>query len=221
MQTDTSFLRESVLYKFFNFKTKSDPLLLALADKSSTSAITLMKFNKKKRNTKISIPIAYHSLSRYQKADEIIQSMGFKNLASLKEKAKTKKKNFKQAREIHSDEDIVDAFDHASKMKLPSSGTLDTSEIKIVAEELMTEFINIEIFGVIPSIATESCRDMINASLMLYSSAVLDRILTSVLMQIIPQVAKEAHREVTDSEYIAIRDLIIREVMDEEIIAVN
>mmetsp|Transcript_28542 Transcript_28542/g.28194 ORF Transcript_28542/g.28194 Transcript_28542/m.28194 type:complete len:128 (-) Transcript_28542:283-666(-) len=64
-------------------------------------------------------------------------------------------------------------------------------------------------------IVSESCREMISASLVLFSSSVLDKYITEVLAQQIHQVAMVAYQETTDSEYIDFQLQIIQNAMEE------
>ena len=94
-------------------------------------------------------------------------------------------------------------------------------EIKEIAKLLVEECIESEILEKLVISLTESFQEIIAASLTLYSSSILDRIITEVLSDLIPSIAKQSHTEVTDSEYIDIRNLIITEVMEEQIALIS
>ncbi|CAG9317382.1 unnamed protein product [Blepharisma stoltei] len=216
MQTDTLFLKETVLSKYFKFKSKSDPLLLSLADKSSGSIIQIMNLSKKKKQ-KMPIPISYHSYTRYKKAEEVIKAIG----TGKEEKSKGNKKEngLRPAKLIENEDETQDPFEDKSMTK-ENVILLDENEIKQISEELASELINTEAWDSAPGIVNESLHDMINASLMLYSNIILDKVVTTVLMQMIPEVSREAYREINDSEYIDIWNGIILYVVDQSVLEI-
>jgi hypothetical protein len=85
------------------------------------------------------------------------------------------------------------------------------------AQEILKRLFESELTLRLEEFALESFKEIIFASLTLYSSSILDRIISEVLSELIPAIAHESHTEVTDSEYIDIRNLIISEVMEEQI----
>ncbi|CAG9325689.1 unnamed protein product [Blepharisma stoltei] len=64
-------------------------------------------------------------------------------------------------------------------------------------------------------IVRESCREMISASLVLFSSSILDKLITEVLSQQINQVATVAYQETKDGEYIDFQVQILQMAMEE------
>mmetsp|Transcript_22288 Transcript_22288/g.21982 ORF Transcript_22288/g.21982 Transcript_22288/m.21982 type:complete len:142 (-) Transcript_22288:88-513(-) len=140
MQTDTLFLKETVLSKYFKFKSKSDPLLLSLADKSTGSIIQIMNLNKKKKQ-KMPIPISYHSYTRYKKAEEVIKTIG----TEKEEKSKNSKKQngLRTAKLLENEDEAQDPFEDRSMTK-EEIILLDEDEIKQISEELASELINKE-----------------------------------------------------------------------------
>jgi len=64
-------------------------------------------------------------------------------------------------------------------------------------------------------IVRESCREMISASLVLFSSSILDKLITEVLSQQIYQIASVAYQETKDGEYIDFQVQILQMAMEE------
>ena len=83
---------------------------------------------------------------------------------------------------------------------------------RLVSEGLLQASVQANIEALI----VESLREIIIASLTLHSSSILDKIITEVLNEMIPSIARNSHTEVTDSEYLDIRNLILNEVFEEE-----
>jgi len=64
---------------------------------------------------------------------------------------------------------------------------------------------------------TECFTEMVAASLVLFSSSVLDKCIQEILDEEIPQTANEGYNEILDSEYIDFQTQILAEVMREEL----
>mmetsp|Transcript_14221 Transcript_14221/g.14296 ORF Transcript_14221/g.14296 Transcript_14221/m.14296 type:complete len:249 (+) Transcript_14221:663-1409(+) len=67
-------------------------------------------------------------------------------------------------------------------------------------------------------ITIDGIKEMIAAALVLFTSSILDKFLTEVLSEMIPQVAWEAKQEITDTEYIDFQVQILRAVLEEELL---
>lgn len=74
-----------------------------------------------------------------------------------------------------------------------------------------------EIDNKVSPIVTECFNEMVAASLVLFSSSVLDKCIQEILNEQIPQIANEGYNEILDSEYIDFQAQILAEVMKEEL----
>jgi hypothetical protein len=92
--------------------------------------------------------------------------------------------------------------------------------VKEFSEYLTSKLIDQELACTVPSMILESYNEMISASLVLFSSSILDKYITEVLNTEIPEVANEAYVEVIDCEYVDFQHQILIEVMHEELCTV-
>lgn len=69
---------------------------------------------------------------------------------------------------------------------------------------------------VLPAV-TECFTEMVSASLVLFSSSVLDKYIFEILNEQIPQIANDAYNEILDCEYIDFQAQIMKEVKEEEL----
>ncbi|OMJ94441.1 hypothetical protein SteCoe_2339 [Stentor coeruleus] len=197
LKSDTNFLCETSLGKFFNF-CLSDPLL--------TGPTEPKVINKRE----FSIPFSYRQGSRVRKTFDILsftpsQPLKIRSSIQLNEIPCT-------ASEVTHTE-ISQIF----QTELQISDIENRKEINEICKMILENMIYKEVNTKLEVYVTQSFKEIIAASLTLYSSSILDRVITEVLSELIPVIAKESHTEVTDSEYIDIRNLIINEVMEEQI----
>ena len=116
--------------------------------------------------------------------------------------------------------DLDDLFDTYEIKEISSESEEDeliTKEIKQISIEISDEMIANFINQIIQDFVVESCKEMVSAALVLFSSSVLDKYIQEVLGGMIPKVAKEVYREYTDIEYIDFQDLIFKTVIEEEL----
>lgn len=64
-------------------------------------------------------------------------------------------------------------------------------------------------------IVNESCREMVSASLVLFSSSILDKYITEVLALEIHKIAYQAYQEINDSEYLDFQLAAINDALEE------
>lgn len=197
LKFDTNFLAESKLSRYFKFY-RADPLF--------TGPTAPKVVNKKE----FSIPFEYKQSTRVTYAIEIL---GFKaeKPVKLPFSGPLSESAFSANEQIHLD------MSQIFTTEIQNNSLENQKEISEVARGLFEEFIDCEVLVKLEVFVTESLSEIISASLTLYSSSVLDRVITEVLDEVIPAIAKQSHTEVTDSEYIDIRNLIAKEVMEEEI----
>ena len=77
-----------------------------------------------------------------------------------------------------------------------------------------------EIDNKVSPVLTECFSEMVAASLVLFSSSVLDKCIQEILNEEIPQIANESHNEILDSEYIDFQAQILSEVMRQELTSI-
>lgn len=196
LRTDTDFFSDSFLRKNFYFY-KSDPFF--------TGANNPKLYNKKE----YCIPIGYKHSSRIKKA---IDLLGFEPIKPLKQVLK----KLTEADQITT-ENINTEVTQVLPQEIIFSEQENKKEIQNISETISEELIFYEIHLNEEILVRESFKEIIAASLTLYSSSILDRVITEVLSELIPSVATQSYTEVNDSEYIDIRNLIIAEVMEEQI----
>jgi len=94
---------------------------------------------------------------------------------------------------------------------------LSLGEIKAISEDVLGELLDSETRGNITNYVEESIKEMISASMRLYSSSILDRIITETLKEQIPFVANDAYTEIKDQEYLGSWEEVITQVTQEEL----
>lgn len=201
LKTDSDFLCETSLGKFFNF-CLSDPLLTGPTEPKT--------INKRE----FSIPFSYRQGQRIRKAFDILsfnpaQPLKIRSSIQLSEiQCTASEVTHTEVSQIFPTELQISELEYKKEI----------NEIcKMILENMIYEEINTKLYLYV----TQSFKEIIAASLTLYSSSILDRVITEILSELIPVIAKESHTEVTDSEYIDIRNLIINEVMEEQIQAIS
>lgn len=88
---------------------------------------------------------------------------------------------------------------------------------KEVGEYLLLSWIDSITNEKLTEVFWESKSEMISASIKLYASNILDRIIVTTLSSLLPEISLEAYTEIIDYEYIDLRDSIIHESMYEEL----
>ena len=203
-RTDTDFFSDSFLNKCYCFY-KSDPFFIGP---------THPKIIRKK---KFSLPCGYKLQHRIQKALEILKFNPIRPLKAIKIRNSLPESEvtlsipdqiYTDTSQVFSTEIVVTEFE---EKKLKNE----------IAKMFLTDIIDAEITEKLSISLSESFREIITASLTLYSSSILDRIITEVINNLIYSIAKQSYTEVTDSEYIDIRNLIIHEAMEEQIALIS
>ena len=190
-------MNESFLQKFFHFY-RFDPLFTGPAHS---------KYVNKREYI---IPIGYKQTTRINQA---IEYLGF---VPVKPPIIQKSAQLSEVR-LTSSEIVNTETSQLFSTEIPLSTTDSRKETQEIIRSLLVDMIELEVQLNIENFVKESFKEIIAASLTLYSSSVLDRVITEVLSELIPTIAKQSHTEVTDSEYIDIRNLIIFETLNEEI----
>ena len=195
MKTDCDFISESWLCKYF-ILYKSDPLF---------SGPTSMKRVGKRV---FSVPYSSKLTNRLKKAQETI---GINPIKPEKTRSEaTGEVPISAGDPLTSSVSLF--FQTEVAQQDPEYKKFLSTVSKLISEDLLQASVqsNIE------SLIIESLREIIIASLTLHSSSILDKIITEVLNEMIPSIARNSHTEVTDSEYLDIRNLILNEVFEEE-----
>ena len=201
LKSDTDFLAVSSLNRHFNFY-KSDPLF--------TGPTTPKLFRKQKSYI---IPLGHKQSPRISKALEIL---GFTPIKPAKIVSAVVTSNATLSDIDHTRLDKSQIF--VTDLQTVLEFKKENQEISL---QILNLFVETEISRKLEVFVAESFREIIAASLTLYSSSILDRVINEVLGELIPAVAKQSHTEVTDSEYIDIRNLIVNEVMEEQMMAIT
>ncbi|CAG9316386.1 unnamed protein product [Blepharisma stoltei] len=215
--SDTNYLKFSNMSKYFDFQD-NDPLFVNLMPENSFSFSTTYSFSQKKkthRRNSYSVPIAFSLQSRVKAADNFLKSLiSPKNI--FKTEIEETVEYLRSAKQIEDEEDEI--YETLFTEKLNISVTPENYieiDVKEFSEEYVRRMIEREVDINIGIFIKESCNEIVNASLSLYSNNILNEIITGVLSEITPLVAKEAQVEVINSEYVDIRNLIITEAMEE------
>lgn len=180
------------------------------------------RYNGKSRRKVLTVPIAC-TFTRLRNADDVVyrRSIDVKNQKKPKRPAQN---SFTIAKEITSrDVSYENLFDENISLQSITPLTFDFIDIDKhqFAGDYIINLIETEINSVILNFAQESCIEITNASLSLYSNIILNQIVSTVLANMTPSIAKEAQVEVINSEYVGIRNLIITEVLEEELFSIN
>ncbi|OMJ70658.1 hypothetical protein SteCoe_31318 [Stentor coeruleus] len=201
LKTDSDFLCETNLGKFFNFFL-SDPLLTGPVEP---------KFMKQHS---FSIPFTYRQGARIRRAFKILNFIPIK---LIKTQISTYISEIPLSTTVNIHTEISQVFFIESTVTEEDIRKEFLEAIKEIVEKVLNDELNRKL----EILVRESYKEIITASLALYSSSILDRIITEVLGEIIPVISKDSYNEVTDSEYIDIRNLIINEVMEEQMKSIS
>lgn len=195
MQTDSDFIAESELNKFFCLY-KSDPLFLGPTN--------IKKVGKRF----YSVPYCAKQSSRIKRSQEIL---GYFPIKPDKPRSLSTKEILNSSAEPPNSS--VSLFFQTEVVQFDSEYI---KFIQNISKSIFEAFLNESIVVNTQVLVVESCKEILLASLTLHSSSILDKIISEVLGEMIPSIAKNSHTEVTDSEYLDVRNAILSEVFYEE-----
>lgn len=196
MRTDSDFVAESGLKHIFCL-FKSDPLFIGPTN--------LKKVGKRF----YSVPYSSKLSLRMKRSQEIL---GFSPIKPEKTRSLSAKEGLITSAEPQNSS--VSLFFQTEVVQYDSEYI---KAMQVLSKSVFESFLSYSITLNIEVLVTESCKEILLASLTLHSSSILDKIITEVLNEMIPSIARNSHTEVTDSEYLDIRNAILNEVFYEEI----
>ena len=197
MKTDSDFVAESGLKHIFCLY-KSDPLFFGPTN--------LKKVGKRF----FSVPYSSKLSLRMKRSQEIL---GFFHIKPEKTRSLSAKEGF-----ISSVEPLNSCVSLFFQTEVVQYDSEYIKTIQALSKSVFDSFLSESITLNIEVLVIESCKEILLASLTLHSSSILDKIITEVLNEMIPSIARNSHTEVTDSEYLDIRNAILNEVFYEEIL---
>lgn len=212
MKQDTEFLQ--AFDPWFYISEDSDPFLLSAAG-ARTFTKQFPKF--RKNDQRIPLPLLGNELPRIKQADLLLHADREDFKAELLVQESRRKSPRKSVVPVL----VATQHTHTFQDEAPSlsSSTVQTPvwRLEDLATALLTAFVTDVVETTLPEVLRESCKDVIAASLTLYSSNILDRLIILALETEIPICARESYNEELDREYIAFQLEIIEMAVNTEV----
>lgn len=212
MKQDTEFLE--AYDHWFYIAEERDPFLLYAAG-ARTFIKQVPKY--RKNDLRIPLPLIGNELNRIKQAELLLNA----DREEFKEAVASPVLRTKSPRRSIVPVLAAPQRTRTGEEELPSlsSSTVQTPVWRLddLSMSLLNGFVSIMVEATIPEVLQESCKDVIAASLTLYSSTILDRLIVMALEMEIPVCADEAYNEELDREYIAFQLEIIDTVIDSEV----
>jgi hypothetical protein len=200
MRNDCDFIAESWLCRYF-YLFKADPLF--------SGPTSLKRVGKRT----YSVPYSSKNTNRLKKAQEVL---GFLPI-------KPQKTQSEATGEVQTPagEGLTSSVSLFFQTEVPSQDPEYKKSLVSLTKLFHEDLLQMSLSLNLESLVLESCKEILVASLMLHSSSILDKIITEVLNEMIPSIARNSHTEVTDSEYLDIRNQVLDEVFEEEVLNIS
>jgi hypothetical protein len=212
MKHDTDFLK--AFEQWFYISEDSDPFLLY-----SAGARTFIKqFPKYRKNDlRVPLPLLGNELHRIKQA-ELLLNADFEDMKIEQISQENKHKSpRKSVVPVLMSTQHTRTFQEEAPSLSSSAVHTPVWRLEDLANTLLIGFVSEVVEAAFPAILRESCSDVIAASLTLYSSTILDRLIVLALETEIPICAQESYNEELDREYIAFQLEIIDMAVNSEV----